>query len=212
MAKNVPPRESDQQRLFLSLWGCSPLVISLHQHRDSKFSQHQMTAFKPWFDFQDQHNTLKLLKSQAETENTCPRESKRTTLNCHCMREILDHTFFNVGKKFSVKNSIFIIYVSMLIGLEQGTWFVSCCTIFCEICFVEAVFVHEKVAEGPEIKKLKKTCNFSHKILCLGHEIILNVNWHVLNLTCSCPFQVIVYIYSLEYHMFNSSSCENSLA
>jgi hypothetical protein len=30
--------------------------------------------------------------------------------------------------------------------------------------------------------KIKKISNFSNKILCLGHEIKINVNWHVQNL------------------------------
>jgi two-component SAPR family response regulator len=37
---------------------------------------------------------------------------------------------------------------------------------------------HQTIAQRMEIIKSTTNRNFLHKILCLGHEIILNVNWH----------------------------------
>jgi hypothetical protein len=70
-----------------------------------------------------------------------------------------------------------------IVALIKGTvCFISCTAIFCEICFVTAEFAHPTVSQRPGRIKLKKISNFSNTILCLGHEININVNWHVQNL------------------------------
>jgi hypothetical protein len=68
------------------------------------------------------------------------------------------------------------------IGLGKGICFVSSFTIFCKICFVTAEFWYQTVSDSnieTRDNQNLKTCNFSHKILCLAHEITLDVNWQM---------------------------------